>query len=116
MRFPYLAITLIPLSVMSMAEEAICTNVVAATEAEVRVAMGHRWSDDMASLTRRTASAACMKSLSGRYGRQSPMPVVEPDTTADVEPDKDDSRFVIRALSGAPGKKPYERRRPSGDH
>ena len=110
------------LSISSLAQADVCSEVVSDTVAEMRAGAGANWTEDMEALVRSAAGSSCIKATSARYGQMSSERVTSetvsgaaPAAAAEAaEPAKDDE-LVIRPLTSSPSKKPYERARSQSD-
>lgn len=122
-----------------------CAAVVADTVAELRAGAGQDWSEHSEAMARAAAGSACVKTQSLRYdarGRgvadgapqwrasgesgalteeavgSSALSEPEsepPSTTEDASAESSVGGFTLRPLSGAPSKKPFERRQRDND-
>ena len=113
----------------AVAAEDPCSAVVADTVAEMRAGAGSGWDDDVESLVRAAAGAACVKSRSVRYAApeveslQDTPVAAGPSASAEATPESDDEEddgsfsiggLKIRGSSGSPSQKSFERARDGG--
>jgi len=91
-----------------------CAEVVEATLAEIRAGITEALSEDTEALIRSAAGSACVKANSGLYGAGdnalSSEPIGADDTESSSGKESGDE-LVIKPLTSAPTKKPYERAR-----
>ena len=115
-----------------------CSDIAEATTAEMQAGVEGQWTPEMASLVRRAAASACVKSQSGRYldagerpdndaltvqstaidvGEDAePAPEVGVSAGASTEAEEAASTGItFKPMSGSPSSKPYMRKRRNKD-